>query len=542
MANYKGNNNLAKGKRRPNVSRKGKKEAGKDMEFDAKTATNDPKWYGMDPALLRDSASIPFSWSVGTPIDLHNPALDSIPGGQAYAIPGICKITLVPSLGRTKSASDPVNVAAFQIYSFVRHLNSGHSNYDAPDLMIYLTAMSQVYSYINYLQRVYGTVSLYAQKNRYLPNHLLTAMGVDPESVRSSLASFRYSINVLINKAASLCVPAVMPLFARYASMYQNIYIEGGTMKDQLYFYNPDGFWFYNLNADQSGMLEYKMLPVSGAGMTVDDMIDYGNNMLARLVQSEDMNIMSGDIRKAYGDGALIKLTPLPEFYPIVPIPDAAVLLQMKNATIVRGIKVEELNVIQDPSHAHLVFNPKANSSVRSQNYQTKADAYLLQGYLEDRVLTLDSPEPTPEEIMETTRLMVVGSNYVRSEDGLNASLELDTGSEIAIACHYYYVDIDSDVPILASINIPYLAAMDMGSEEVGSFHKYTSLMSNFRYHPAVHLVLYKKGSSADSFKIGDAMVNFDVNNYAIVPTSTIARIHEAALLSEMNVPSVLKI
>lgn len=223
--------------------------------------SNDPAWYAASNELLRDSASIPYSWPVGTPIDFHNP-LNLTAENRKWAVPGIQSIQLVPSVGLSDSPSSPINVAANATYAFVRHANAGHSNYDAPDLMLYIMAMSQVYSYICYLQRAYGVATLYAQTNRYLPDALLTAMGCNPGAIRSGLSDFRYGINVLINKAASFAVPAEMTVFNRQAFLYSNIYTEGTSIKDQLYMYNPNGFWQYSWDtATQKGKLTLKSMP-----------------------------------------------------------------------------------------------------------------------------------------------------------------------------------------------------------------------------------------------------------------------------------------
>lgn len=540
MSNYKGNNNKGGKRTKPTRTRNQKQKSNPRIDkFDSETATNDPRWYGADPALLRDSASLPFSWAVGTPISLHNPALDALPSGQEFTIPGICALRVVPSIGWTDSPSDPINTAAFSIYSFVRHQNSGHANYDAPDLMIYLLAMSQVYSYINYLQRAYGLVTTYAQKNRYLPDHVLESMGINASDVRYNLANFRYGINALINKAASLCVPATMPIFSRYASMYQNIYIEGGTLKDQIYHYTPAGFWKYTLNSDSAGMLEYHPL---NNNLGVSDLITYGNDMLARLIQSEDMNIMSGDILKAYGDGALIKLSPLGLDYPIIPLPDLAVLQQMKNATVVPD--VWGADVVQDSTHGWLEYKPRFGYVFEDRDdYYARACTYLLSTYCEDRVLTVSSNDPTPEEIMETTRSMFIANGFDRAGDGLSAYVDLRGGADIIVGAQYYYVDVKNGVSQLKHVSLHYLSAADItNGAEVSLALKQQSIISNFKFHPAHHFIMFRPGETDGSFQIAEAHLSYDVNNYTIVSQQVLEKMHEAALLSMLNVPSKIKL
>lgn len=512
---------------------------GDQTKFDASKATNNPAWYGADAALLRDSASLPFSYAVGMPINLHNPALEALPSGQYFTIPGFMALYLDPSVGFANDAADPINTAAFRTYTFVRHLNSGHVNYDAPDLMLYILAMSQVYSYINFLQRAYGLVYTYAQKNRYLPNALLEAMGINADDIRSNLASFRYGINILINKAASLCVPASMSILSRHSSVYQNIYIEGDSLKDQMYFYTPDSFWKFTLNGDQSGMLESDKFYVPTALKGVDALISYGSDMLSRLIQSEDMNIMSGDIRKAYGDN-IIKLQPLEVDFPIIPINDFAVLQQIKN-TVVIGRELNGLDVTQDSTHGYLLHAPEVEVDATGGTWYTKGCGYMLQTFLEDKILSVKSADPTPEEVMETSRNIPSFSNYKRTADIF--VIQVHPCADIVADCKLYYYHMNGDVPTLTGLPVSYSMTLnaDDNSSQASTFRT-MALLGHFKYHPMMHITPLREGSTSGSFNFADANICYDVDNYTIVNSTTIERMNEAALLSMLNVPAVAKV
>lgn len=104
---------------------KSQREAEETFKKDLKSKTNDPSWYAADATLMRDAASIPFSWSVGTTLDI---GVD-----ENYVVPGICAIDTVPSFGYSTDTTSPLNIAARSMYSFIRHANSGSANYDAPD-------------------------------------------------------------------------------------------------------------------------------------------------------------------------------------------------------------------------------------------------------------------------------------------------------------------------------------------------------------------------------------------------------------------------
>lgn len=530
-------------KTRRNNNNKRKNNTGKQTygapKFDASASTNDPKWYGSDSSLLRDSASLPFSYAVGMPIDLKNPALTQLPGGQKFAIPGFMALRLKPSVGFSDDSGDPINVAAFRMYTFVRHLNSGHVNYDAPDLMIYVLAMSQVYSYINFLQRAYGLVYTYSQKNRYLPDALLRAMGINPQNVRDNLASFRYGINVLINKAASLCVPADMYILSRHSSVYQNIYIEGDSLKDQMYFYTPDSFWKFALNADLSGMLQDTQFYNDAKEYTVDELIAYGTDMLARLIMSEDMNIMSGDIRKAYGDN-IIKLQPLQVDFPITPVFDHAVLQQIKNSVVV-NYTVADFDVTQSSDHGHLVHQPEAQVARKTGDWYTGGTSYMLQGLMEDKILSVASADPTPEEVMESSRNIPYFSNFTRTD--AEAHIFIHPCADVVVNCNIYYFEPDADGPILMSLPVSYIYCPNADSNDAQALaFKIMSYMGHFKYHPMMHVIPLRAGTTSGSFNYTDANLCYDVDNYTILNGTTIERMNETALLSMLNVPVVAKV
>ena len=536
----KDNSKNMKTKYRNNRKRNNKtKQNNLAPKFNAEEATNNPQWYGADTSLLRDSASLPFSYAVGMPIDLHNPALTQLPGGQKFSIPGFMALRLKPSVGFSNDAGDPINVAAFRMYTFVRHLNSGHVNYDAPDLMIYILAMSQVYSYINFLQRAYGLVYTYSQKNRYLPDALLKAMGIDAQDVRENLASFRYGINVLINKAASLCVPSTMYILSRHSSVYQNIYIEGDSLKDQMYFYTPDSFWKFTLNIDSSGMLEDTKFYEKNKYYKVSELLDYGTDMLARLIMSEDMNIMSGDIRKAYGDN-IIKLQPLQTDFPITPIFDHAVLQQIKNSVVIDYTTVG-FDVAQENGRGFLVHQPEARVARTAGDWYTGGTSYMLQGLLEDKLLSVASADPTPEEIIESSRNIPSFSNFVRSDT--MAQIYIHPCADVVVGCNIYYFVVVSDIPTLKSLSVGYMNTPNAESTDSQALtFKTMSYLGHFKYHPMMHVVPLRSGSTSGSFNYTDANLCFDVDNYTILNSTTIERMNETALLSMLNVPVVAKV
>lgn len=541
------NNNKDRGRNaRSNRSKGNNNQRLKDSGYNSGKGSNDVSWYATDPQLLRDAASIPYSWAIGTPLNLNNPLLETLSNKGAIVIPGVMALRTIPAFSRSVDATSPLNIASNATYAFIRHANSGHSNYDAPDLMIYIMAMSQVYSYITFLQRVYGLATLYAQRNRYLPREILHVCGVDPDSVANNLASFRYGINLLINKAASFAVPSTMPYFQRQAFLYSQIYTEGASIKDQLYLYVPDGFYKYTLNTDLSGMLEYVVFN-DDTYRTVDQLLDFGNALLMPLIYSEDMNIMSGDILKAYGQNNIIQLQSLPEVYPIVPVYNQEVLEQMKNATVVGA--VQSMNLVQDSTHGYLLYGPQAitGATEPATDWKGTANRMKVRSLLEDRVISTSLAAPTAENSMVLTRLTVAADNLQTDYKGQGYDVvDLYPGSEMVHEVELITMEASASGTVQPSRYFYEYAEMWLAesadvNDQVTTLRRWAAL-ANFKYHPAVHVIACKAGSVSPAISVADARLFFDVDNYTLLSRQDVKRLNEAAVMNQLHVPSIAKL
>ena len=147
-------NNKKNGTKRPASASKSNRDDFKYKEEDAKapkSACNDASWYAANSQLLKDAASLAYSESVGSGYSVvMNPVTEQ---DWVTSIPGVYAIHTAPAIGVSKDNASAINIAARNIYSYVRHANAGHSNYDSPDLMIYLMAMDSLYSVLSFMAR-----------------------------------------------------------------------------------------------------------------------------------------------------------------------------------------------------------------------------------------------------------------------------------------------------------------------------------------------------------------------------------------------------
>lgn len=326
--------------------------------------TNDPEWYARFPQLLIDSASLPFAYGLGQNVNLA-PHYDYYTQGDSLAKvtnenfndfhnnPGIATFYTYPSFGVNMSPEDPLNMATVGLYTHVRYVNSGRKNYDAPDLMLYCLALSDLYSFTFWCRRLYNMAFVFSQANKYIGDAMLKSEGVLPGDMRDNLAKFRYWLNTFIHRVTQYALPSDLLLIAQRVYMYSGLYIDSETtIKDQMYKWSPIGFYRFATNAPagmaNAGALQFVYLdsayenmnvqqgsasPVTMPTMSVQDIIDYGEAMLGAMFGDEDFVIMSGDLVKAF-EGRLIQMNDQPEEGFIMPTYDENVLSQMKNATI----------------------------------------------------------------------------------------------------------------------------------------------------------------------------------------------------------------
>lgn len=513
--------------------------SGRERRNSSKDYSNNPEWYATSPELLRDAASIPFSQAAGTFYEVVPDNPETVPGILAYRV--------LPIVGAENSPNAPVNIAATSTYSFVRHANSGSANYDSPDLMTYIMAVAQIYSYINYLQRGYGTMNLYSHANRYLPKALLTAMRIDFSDAQQSLANFRYGINSLIYKAASLACPANMPYFKRLAFLFSGLYSEGESVKSQLYLNVPAAFFKYSDTATETGgSLQYTPFPSDA--MTVKQLIEFGNSLLDPILSSEDMNIMSGDILKAYGDN-ILKLAPVDENYVVMPIPDLTVLEQMQNADLINTVSTAR--IVQNTGTAS--SGPYLNAEVYLENKATSDSTWfpqIIYKSVQNHMLTTILTHPEAPDVIERTRGMVAINAELDSEN--HTRYRVLSGSDIYTSAYIYKYEYNSSNALELGVyrirTDNYMPEDDTSTSGVTrlsqyeQWHKIHCLAENFKFHPRM---MYFQGiTRAGNPPVADFEymdMALDIDNYAIISKVDLMRMNEAALLSLLAVPSIAR-
>lgn len=540
------NNNRNSRSRRPkevevNIPRDDLNDAdlrGDKRKYGRKTREdNDISWYSKDPSLIRSAAELTYlqiagqklPWNVDANI-IHS--MNSIPGILAL------EIELLP--GTSPNENTPLNVASKNIYSFVRHANSGHSNYESSDLMLYLLAMDQLYSYHAFCTRIYGLTMAYSSNNRYIPKAVLQAMGVNVDDVQTNAAQLLTLLNRMKNEINSLAVPSTMSLFLRHNWMFSNLFIDEDIANGQYYLFKPSFFWKYSPKTSETGgQLLPSTIPYGGVDWTVKNLELYYNDLINQILPDEDMNIMSGDIMKAYGDN-LFKLGEVPYGYMVTPVYSPEVLTQIQNATIIpknlllptsgsAGTNTQSISQVNNMIYTAL-WQTEAPTST------TLAASFWQSWYWLAAQKKFNCPimNPTPEFNMIASRFTVIAPKYGDNQSVPFTLNRTVTGSDIVVGMQItrFRYNGDGTVSIVNQSFTPTIAKSNLSN-----FVPEITMISQFAFHPTLDFITPTANTTGKDTVITIDGYLFNVQNMTVLDRQTVENMHQIALLSEFNVP-----
>lgn len=526
---------------------------------------NDWRWYATNAQLVKDAASFPYGYAVGSAVNLGTYGASTNRG----ALPGVMELEFAPLVGYSDNPNSPINVASRAIYGDIRATNSGGTNYDPVDLMLYLIAMDSCYMCLAMMKRVYGVMQLYSPVNRYLPQALVRAMGFDFNSLNSNLADFRAAINVYAQKLKALVIPNGMAYMAKHQWMAEGVYQDHPTDKSQLYVFVPHAFYQFQLDEDQAGMLKaVRWSPQNAGGRTVTSAITFMNSLLDPILANQDFTIMSGDILKWRGPNGIVVPTGITETYQVFPVYDDSVLDQINNATAlgylpwsspsssVPPVADGQLEIRQSANKSYLVSKPLFRHPTFGYRYGDYEEAQPgRNAFLSNRFVNFMHEGITPEETMEATRLCNIAHEVIpNTETGEDWFRVKTLGSEALTFIRiwqYAYAE-NSDTWSLydhmidsmsQTIVIPtHSDGMDEDEMRIMSIPLRDAIrdvqrLTAFDRHPMIAYTAAVRDIDSDyiTYVPFSGFMN-DINYYTIVDENDLIQMAEIALLSEFNV------
>nr|AVX53561.1 putative capsid [Marmot picobirnavirus] len=546
------------------------------QQTNANSSYNDVSWYAKNDQILRDAASYSYNQPLGSKIRLENVVLPSgsgeglsssvVSNGASTSVPGVMTLLTGICPGVSQDYHSPINLAAQNIYSYVRYANSGSKNYEPVDLMLYMFAMDSIYACWNFYKRIYGLLQSYSQSNWYLPQTLIYSAGVDFNDVMANISDLRLYLNATAARITSFCVPATMPIFVRHSWMFSNVWADSANSKAQCYQFVPLYFFKYDEKSDPKGgfLNAVEWTPWEKDSdvysnhcrpklKSFRDMVVYLNNLIDALSKSEDIGVMSGDILKAYGQGNLFKITAVSEDYSVLPVYNEEVLTQIHNATVL----FEGYNGDNWPVDATFDIKQDVDKQILTWQPTFTYEHVGLSG----AVLNMPYNEVTPANTMVGSRLVTNFASFVAAPTSYTQILSC--GTEFIWNAYIAFNKYSSTGTVTKWYGIRTMDSVSMYFEDAYTTptndllkqymdvlinrHALISLVSQFDWHPLMFLITREAERRASEAPAGydRADINHvagvlgDMSNWTILDANAVENLHLTAIMSEFNIPQI---
>nr|AVX53393.1 putative capsid [Marmot picobirnavirus] len=543
--------------------------------------SNDPSWYNLSKQLVVDAASLSYHTPLGAEPEVldYRPATSSVLSHSQVAngaIPGIMRIDFFPSCGidGAPSSNDSVNIAAQNIYSFVRNVNSGARNYQAPDLMMYILTLDSAYMYAATLMRLYSVINTYKADNYYYNRAMLSALGVeeDQEYWRNHAAQLRLTINNYLQRLRTFAVPATMPIFQRHFWLCTNIFKDCDVKRSQEYVFVPE--YIYYLLWEDVKLVGFQ--PNLKDLSTIESDI---NRITNGIFGNNDIGVMSGDILKAYGENGLISIPEIDSAYHIESVYSPEVLSQINTARLfgVVGNLVLSTGVVTrryptigqvegsmaiyqgtsaDDEGSGTVVGVGNNLFVAINSNATTVNNTMtnLRNYSGKWILNMYKDNPSPDDNMVATRLVFSANRdcYFNSSGVATIRNRIEScGSEVCTQIRIYVLGDGVNGTNGLNVYGPYnhfnsnIVVPDTTTSNTTNWYLRSALLlqhyNKFDWAPRVLVTAISTTYSGVTPTIFETVVydSLDVKNFVILHTDAIANMNRVAMGSLFALPKL---
>lgn len=493
---------------------------------------NDASWYMGAGTIANTAANISYFLPTGSPCKLSPFANGN------ESIPGVLTLDLTYGPGSNFGGNvSGVNLAMRKIYSYIRHVNAGHANYDPVDYMIYLLGVDSAYATYAYFVRAYGVAMQYSSTNKYTPSVLLKAMGfsddiTNPNCILNNMRDFKYMIDRFAQQLGTFAVPANMPIFRRHAWLFSNYFIDKPSTKAQFYLFKPSHYYVYD-EVTQLGQLTWTEMPENITILQVEQII---NDIISALLSSEDVGIMAGDTLKAYSSDQLLHVSAIDDNFELKPLYSEEVLSQIHNATICGRVYTTGMtgqNVTQDVTTGNIIWSPQV-----SQNYgpagSGSQEVYIPTfRFMNDGDIPIDmyKDNVSVEDTMVATRLVVPKGSSITSIDSTHyryAPMYFGTEFVNRMVMYIFHDNNGTWETQIIGNTMPWAGT---------NLPTFWGALSQFDFAPRQIMCYLAAGSSGPNFTETAAI--WETTNTTLVSRETMKRINEAAILSEWDVPEM---
>lgn len=451
--------------------------------------------------------------------------------------PGIMVSKFIPGPGPSYDAHSAVNIAGHAEMAVIRSYNSGAvNNYDHASLLILQMAVDSAYMWHALLCRMYGTIRKFHALNRYLPQALVEAQGFNYEEMEQEQQRLVFLINRLAYSLNTLYIPK-MPIFDRHRWLCSKVFREGADDKTQIFLSRPAGLFFLDeFNPDNPGSARAKFYywnkmtgsPIATSDqLTIQNVETITNRMINVLLQSSAVAIISGDIKKAYGENVM-KVPEISQDYNVDIEYDVSYLHCVHNSTAIPtslmdmpsgALDITE-NYDADAGAMFLSWDPLCN--VGNKLLQDKF--YTQQLYEGKRIIDFKVAEPDNDLIRQATAWTVTrtGSRW-------------NFGTEICVSHEIWLFTPKSSADPQPIPNVLLVSYVMLPSAP--QFLQIVCQMSKFYMAPIMHVITTEGEREVERINFHEVLG--ELENYTVVSDTETYKLHEANLLEGWAVPQV---
>lgn len=253
---------------------------------------------------------------------LPDPSAARVQSTGNYRVPGVYAVTFAPLFGRaTGIQTDPVNLAARNMWMNLRSLYSNRIPYTAGAIVKYSMALDSLLTAFQWVKRAYGVVFAYDVRNRYVPDALLKAMGLDYQDFRANLPDIKVFLNKLASQLSVFGVPTELRFILDHIDATAHIYMDDETSTAQYIVYSPEFYWKMNWaegKLESYSLVDYNQLTDPTATLAPWSTVrDRFTALVEAFVNNEDVYMIASDMMRLYGN--LAGIGPVDSTYMIGP-------------------------------------------------------------------------------------------------------------------------------------------------------------------------------------------------------------------------------
>lgn len=490
------------------------------------TRSNHPIWYLDVPRIPESLSKFNFARPLGANFVFNGAVYQNGTGitivDPTMPLSGIMVLDWEPSIGQyfpnlsttpiVAAADSPANIAAKQLYAFVRHANSGSTNYDSPDLMQYVIGIASLWGYWMHLRTLYGLIKRAETLNDFVGRRQIEAYGYDYNDLVSHRAELFEMLEIYREKLSTFKIPSNIHILERWMFLNGTIVKDCDIVKSQFYQFKQGHV--FKWNADRDGLTPQDVSNNS----TYSDIIFDFNNILAAYVDAEDAGIMSGDIMHAYGKN-VFTVAPVDINYTFEYLISDEVLGQIKNATIVGPITAANMAIREDVSTGRL-YQGRSSDGYMTTGVSSSSFEFIFNNGWN---LTFYTDAPDVSTCMVATRFTAM---VERRSGTTGFACITNCGTEVITSVTIFGTTVSGTKAAITTLTANVLnpdggANTDVLAGEI-------STLSQFDWHPLVYAM------GEDSGDIYMYMIN-DIGNSFPVDRDILLRYHRTAVLSELG-------